>query len=292
MSHVGSKPPSVERGPIASVASLVDGAAAPGKRGGGAAGRNNDLGPPETYLTHERFQAIIRRIISDRHDRPSLVADIACSVGADILEGVRPPGADINSVELARTFHTSRTPTREGLLLLEKEGLVEIPPRRRPRVVSPTMSDIAELYEVRATIMTVIAGDAARKVSSEGLERLRATANRLREALGDPESYFWAGVEFHERIAEVSSNRIMQRFLDSLILRTLRLRRLSVRLPGRMDRSLEDHLRLFRAIEEGDADLAGALVRSNLAGAFRALEPLLRKESETGLLTQPARGES
>ena len=45
-----------------------------------------------------------------------------------------PPGADLNSVELATRFGTSRTPVREALMLLEKEGLVEIPPRRRPRV--------------------------------------------------------------------------------------------------------------------------------------------------------------
>lgn len=238
------------------------------------------------YETHKKFQAVIRRIISDRHDRPSLVSDIACSVGADILQGIRPPGADINSVELARTFKTSRTPTREGLLLLEKEGLVEILPRRRPRAAAPTMADIAELYEVRATIMMAIAADVARKVDTAGLERLRETVTKLRHALGDPEAYFWAGVEFHERIAEISANRTMQRFLNSLILRTLRLRRLSIRQPGRMDRSLEDHARLFRAIEEGDAELAKALVYSNLSGAFKSIKPLLEREAEAGTLTR------
>ncbi len=232
----------------------------------------------QDHASHERFKAIIRRIISDRHDRPSLVSDIACSVGADILQGILPPGADINSVELARTFKTSRTPTRESLLLLEKEGLVEIPPRRRPRVVAPTTADVAELYEVRATIMMVIAEDAARRIDPAGLESLRETVGKLRQSHDDPEAYFWAGVDFHEQIAVISTNRTMQRFLNSLILRTLRLRRLSIRQPGRIDRSLEDHVRLFRAIEEGDAELAKALVRSNLMGAFKAIKPLLEQE--------------
>ncbi|MCO5065258.1 MAG: GntR family transcriptional regulator [Rhizobiaceae bacterium] len=237
------------------------------------------------HETHEKFKAFIRRIISDRHDRPSLVSDIACSVGADILIGIRPPGADINSVELARTFHTSRTPTREGLMLLEKEGLVEIPPRRRPRVATPTAEEIGELYEIRTTIMMAIVADAATRANAEGLERLRQTANKLRTAFGDAEEYFWAGVEFHERIAEISASRTLERFLNSLVLRTLRLRRLSIKQPGRMDRSLEDHLRLFRAIEERDVELAKALVRSNLNGAFRAIQPLVEIEARTGMLT-------
>ena len=50
-------------------------------------------------------------------------------------------------------------------------------------------------------------------------------------------------------------------------------------------------IRLSGPIEEGDADLAGALVRSNLAGAFRAVEPLLRKESEAGLPMRPSPNE-
>ena len=65
-------------------------------------------------------------MVSKNDDRSSLVDDIACSVGAEILEGVRRPGSDLDSVELARRFRTSRTPTREAVVILEREGLVEI----------------------------------------------------------------------------------------------------------------------------------------------------------------------
>src|ERR1043166_4642394 len=76
--------------------------------------------------TLERFQGIIRRVVSKDDERSSLVDDIACVVGAEILEGLRRPGSDLNSVELSRRFRTSRTPTREAVVILEKEGLVEI----------------------------------------------------------------------------------------------------------------------------------------------------------------------
>lgn len=66
--------------------------------------------------------------------RDSLVGKIAADIARAIADGDLLPGADLNSVELAARFGTSRTPVREALMLLEKEGLVEIPPRRRPRV--------------------------------------------------------------------------------------------------------------------------------------------------------------
>jgi enoyl-[acyl-carrier protein] reductase I len=58
---------------------------------------------------------VIRAIVASRHDRPSLVAEIACEIGAEIVEGAIAPGSDLNTVELARRYQTSRTPVREAL---------------------------------------------------------------------------------------------------------------------------------------------------------------------------------
>ena len=60
----------------------------------------------------------------DRKD--SLVGKIAADVARAISNGTLAPGDELNSVDLAARFGTSRTPVREALMLLEKEGLVEI----------------------------------------------------------------------------------------------------------------------------------------------------------------------
>ena len=64
----------------------------------------------------------------------SIADEIAVAVATEIIEGRLSPGDDLNSVDLARMFSTSRTPVREALLMLEREGFVEIAARRRPRV--------------------------------------------------------------------------------------------------------------------------------------------------------------
>src|SRR5262245_25890466 len=74
----------------------------------------------------------------------SIVDEVIVTVGADIIEGRLLPGADLNTVELARTFGTSRTPIREALLTLEREGFVDVHAHKRPRVA---MLDIDEVRE-------------------------------------------------------------------------------------------------------------------------------------------------
>lgn len=221
-----------------------------------------------------RAQAVIRRIVAERHDRPSLVSEIACEVGAEIIEGLRQPNDDLNSVELSRRYKTSRTPIREALMLLEKEGLVDVPPRRRPRVASLQIEEIREIYRVRAALFELIAADVARHASAEDIADLRKLLAEMERAnrAGDLNLYVWANVDFYDRNTQLANNRTVKRFLDSLLLRTLGLRRLSLSQPGRLRQSFDDHNRLVQAYADGDPTLAAALIRSNHINALAALE--------------------
>lgn len=224
-----------------------------------------------------RAGAAIRRLVEAHHDRPSLVTRIACEIGAEIVEGVRAAGEDLNSVTLARRYGASRTPVREALMLLEKEGLVEIPPRRRPRVAPFDIGQIRETYRVRAALYEHMAGDLVNRATDAEIAGLRPLLARMEAAFaeGDVDAYAWANVDFYERVTQIAHNRTVKRMLDTLLLRTLPLRRLSLSQPGRVARSLEDHRRLVRAYEDRDANLAAALVRSHNAQALAVLEARL-----------------
>jgi DNA-binding GntR family transcriptional regulator len=221
-----------------------------------------------------RAQATIRGVIAARDDRNSLVTQIAIEVGAEIIEERVPPGHDLNSVELARRYKTSRTPIREALMLLEKEGLVDIPPRRRPRVIVMEVGTIREIYRVRAAILELIAGDVVQNASDSELEQLAGTVDAMARAHShnDDRAYIWAIIAFHDLNLVVSKNMTAKRIVEALLLRTLRLRRASLSSVGRMATSLDDHQRLVKAYKERDANLAGALVRSNHYSALRNIE--------------------
>ena len=209
------------------------------------------------------------------------MVDIATTIGAEILDGSRVPGDDLNSVELARRFRTSRTPTREALALLEKEGLVEIPPRRRPRVADHGRQEIREIYRVRAAMLALVAEEASQHATPEEVGELRNIVVRMQEAAatGDRDGYYWGNVRFHENFAEASHNRTLHRTLDSLVLRSLRFRRQTLANRRRVEHSIADHSRLVTALEDRDPALAAALVKANVLGALRELEAMLDGEA-------------
>ncbi|MGH7328318.1 MAG: GntR family transcriptional regulator, partial [Polyangiaceae bacterium] len=148
----------------------------------------------------------------------SLVGNIAGSIAAEIVAGRLRAGADLNSVELARRFQTSRTPVREALLLLEKEGLVEIESRRRPRVRRWTRPEVRELYLVRAALYALVAELIVTNASDEDLQLLNDCYQVLAaaEKAGDLERFFRANVAFRDLEARVCGNAQLRRIIDSL----------------------------------------------------------------------------
>lgn len=218
-------------------------------------------------------QMLVRLLrLEDRRD--SLVGSIAGWTGRAIIEGRLQPGDDLNSVDLARRFESSRTPVREALLLLEKEGLVEMHARRRSRVAQISRSQVREIYRIRATLLALVAELIVDQAPDEEVVALRLRLEEMEAAAktGEFEAYFWANVALHEHATEACGNATVKQILGSLGLRTLQLRHLSLSQPQRVEQSLEDHRRLLRAYEERDAVLASALIRSNVMGALAAIE--------------------
>jgi DNA-binding GntR family transcriptional regulator len=251
--------------------------------------RASAAGTAKDKRSFARARAVARAIVAERHDRPSLVSNIACELAAEIIEDLRKPGDDLNSVELSRRFGTSRTPIREALMLLEKEGLVQIPPRRRPRVAVLAADEIREIYHARAALFDLIATAVAKSARAEDIAALRASLAEMEQAYRDADlnSFVWANVDFYDRNTQLANNRTVKRILDSLLLRTLRLRRLSLSQQGRMQKSLDDNTRLLKAYEERDAGLAAALIRSNHMNALSALETCMPMDDVEESSTSP-----
>lgn len=216
---------------------------------------------------------VLPRLLNVRSRADSLVASIAETVARDIVEGTLTEGADLNSVELAKRFSTSRTPVREALMLLEREGLVNISARKRPRVAVLEIGQVQEIYRLRAALYSMVAARVAEQAPAADLLGMRQDLARMGRAAdaADVTSMFWANVSFHERASNAAGDLTLKRTLDSLGVQVLRLRHHSLSLPGRAHHSFHDHIRLLQAYEENDADLASALARSIVVTAFNAM---------------------
>jgi len=216
----------------------------------------------------------ILRVLGRSENADSVVDQILVSVGTAIVEARLLPGDDLNSVELARTFQSSRTPVREALLTLEREGLVEIAAHRRPRVRRLLLDEVREIYELRATLYALVSRRIAENATESDIAGLRALHRQLCAAADadDVERFFWLNVRFRNNEAAVAGNRAVRRVLDSVGVRTLQLRHLSISRPGRMSIAVVDQERLLRAYEDREPDLAAALTESIVRRGLQAIE--------------------
>ncbi|MGW4485322.1 GntR family transcriptional regulator [Amycolatopsis sp. NPDC004368] len=204
----------------------------------------------------------------------SLAVAIFRELAISIVEGRLRPGHEVNSAELARRFSTSRTPVREALLLLERESLVIVPPRRRPYVSPVDMRQVREIYEIRGSLYALVSELVVARATDEEIDGLRAWQKVLADDAerGDVHAYFWHNVGFRNAEASLSQNGELQRRLSSLGLQMHRFRHLSLSLPGRLLHSVADHERLVNAYADRDAPLAAAVSRSLVLRGYRAIE--------------------
>lgn len=127
------------------------------------------------------------------------------------------------------------------------------------------------------------------RADDEHMAGLRAEVVRMRELAdaGDVDAYFWSHVHLQERMTEIVGNATLKQILDSLALRTLMLRHLSLTRPGRLAYSVDDQERLIQACEERDAELASALIAGATVRALRAVEEQL--EADAPAVVKPSR---
>ena len=100
-----------------------------------------------------------------------------------ILKGSIIPGTRMMEVELAEEMGVSRTPIREAIRKLEKEGLVTIEPRRGAYASMISTEDMVEILEVRQDLEGLAAYFAADRMTEDKMEELRKESDSYNDAV-------------------------------------------------------------------------------------------------------------
>ncbi|MET4159547.1 GntR family transcriptional regulator [Agromyces sp. PvR057] len=195
----------------------------------------------------------------------SLATKIYEELRERIIEGVLPPGARIRERDLAEELNVSRIPIREALPRLESEGFIRTIPRRGAIVTELTLTDVAELFEVRSSLEVLAAKSAARAcaagASAAELESRLVTAEESL-GLGDDREIAAANSAFHEEILRLSGNTLLISLMVPVNGRVRRLFRLEAERDQRV--LCAEHRELCRAIQSGNAELAGSLAYAHV----------------------------
>ena len=196
-----------------------------------------------------------------------------------ILDNELPAGIQMLELEIADALGVSRTPAREAMVRLARDGLVEIRPRHGMRVLPVSADDMREIYEILTALEPMAAGlAAARGLSDAELLELNGIIDLMDDALArdDLRAWAWADERFHARLTELSGNRRLSDLVAQYFEQTHRVRMLTLTMRPKPEISNRDHAKVVAAIAAGDADAARRLHRAHRERSGRLLVSLLR----------------
>ncbi len=189
---------------------------------------------------------------------------VAAKVADRIIAGLLGPGARIGEQELADEFAISRGPVREAIRILEREGLVEILPRRGAVVTTLSADELRELFEIRAALFEMAVRKVAVSRPAELLAAMRAGIARLQSLADDPDGGSPYAETTHRLIqicARFAGNERLRRMIAALSLQSLRYSKLGLASIDRRQRSLRLWKQASRALERGDVEQMVLLAR-------------------------------
>jgi DNA-binding GntR family transcriptional regulator len=180
----------------------------------------------------------------------------------------RPGEVRLDERRLASDLGISRTPVREAMVQLEREGFVRSVPRRGVYVVRKTRAEAIELITAWAALEGMAARLITQNASDEEIATLRAMFatfenGRLHAKLDE---YSEVNIEFHQTIIRMSGNRVLIDLAANLFAHMRMIRRKTIGESDRADRSISDHMNIIHAIEARDTARAESLVRDHALG--------------------------
>jgi DNA-binding GntR family transcriptional regulator len=194
---------------------------------------------------------------------------------ACILRGDLAPGVKISDSALAAKLQVSRMPVREALRELEGAGLVESRKHNGVFVRMPTAREIAELYELRASLDALAGRKVAGAASPQVIQRLeqRLAAMHAAAERKDVLAYYQGNVEFHWDIVSAAGSQELAATYRGIAQRVHLARLKSLSSDVAMLSSLRDHDCILDAIRRRDPEGCAFLMSSHVQQAAVRLRP-------------------
>ncbi len=183
-----------------------------------------------------------------------------------ILTGEIPPGSRVSQVKIAEELNLSRTPVREALRMIGREGLVKSQRGRQIVVASASMADLDELYALRISLDCSTAAFTVPRLSEADCAEMRNCLDTMSASSqnGAFDLYDNAHRQFHLITIRPAGERHIT-FSERLNEHAERYRRLYLQQPYAWQTADEEHRGIVEACEAGDADRTATLLAHHYA---------------------------
>jgi DNA-binding GntR family transcriptional regulator len=193
------------------------------------------------------------------------------AIRSSIRSGAIAANGFYSEVQLAQALNISRTPVREALIELEREGLIEIVPQRGFRLRSISAAERDEAYELRTLIETNVVRRFAKEASDADIRALQAIVEHQAEVIDEPAAFLNADEEFHLAIPTFLNLERTRRILLTLrgIIWLGGLDAISV--PKRSTEVLAEHRKIVERIAAHDPAGAAKSLKAHIDLTRKAL---------------------
>jgi len=202
----------------------------------------------------------------------STFADRAYAALKEVIVSLNIYGQDqevrLDERQLASDLGVSRTPVREAMAQLEREGFVRSVPRRGIYVVRKTKREVIEMITAWAALESMAARLITENAGDDDISSLRTMFSTFEngELHARLDEYSEVNIEFHQTIIRMSRNSVLIALAENLFTHMRMIRMRTIGEKDRADRSIHDHMHIIKALEARDTARAEELVRTHALG--------------------------
>ncbi|MDQ2088874.1 GntR family transcriptional regulator [Marimonas arenosa] len=215
---------------------------------------------------------------------PILAEQIAKQLRRDILRGRLAPGASIKERDNAAELGVSRTPMREAIRSLAKEGLVILRPSRSPIVARPSFKQVSDQAEVLIALEKLSAELACKHATEKDVAKIEGIVDHMAAHFDttDPLDMFEIDMSFHTAIAAASHNKALAETHCSYLQRLWRARYLAASQRRNRERVVNEHMRIVEALKARDISASRAAIDNHLWHLAEDIRGVIEAEAEAG----------
>ncbi|SMO71680.1 GntR family transcriptional regulator [Paracoccus laeviglucosivorans] len=214
----------------------------------------------------------------------TLAEAIAYELRREILRGNLAPGAPIKERDNAERQGVSRTPMREAIRILAKEGLVQLRPLRSPVVANPSLTEIIDQIRVLHALEMLSGELACEKATDQEIAAIGALKDHIESIYGEADTLdvFELDMRFHSAIVAASHNAALAQTHGSYMARLWRARYLSARRKLSRERVLRQHKAIHAALASRDIGAIKTEIGAHLGAMVANIEDHFREEMDAG----------
>jgi DNA-binding GntR family transcriptional regulator len=193
----------------------------------------------------------------------------------DIIHGIYRPGTRLIERTLSERYETSHGPVREAIRALEAQGLVVREPHKGVRVADLSVSEMAEIYEMRILLEGLAAGKATSRAKPFHRDFVRHRYEELTATAVDDPAWLDRNNAFHLALYQTTCGPILVEAIHGLMQRIEPHIRLYLEISAHFAATVSEHEEIWRSFNEGDASECERLTKQHLANANSILATML-----------------